>query len=485
MSDPAALDVRVGSSAPLVRRGPGRRMPVMSDPTPDDGPRRAPGRRPRVVILGAGFAGLSAAKALRRADVRVTVIDRENHHLFQPLLYQVATAALNPSDIASPIRRILRRQRNAEVLLADAVAIDPARRVVVLADGEVPYDALILATGATHSYFGRDDWEEHAPGLKSLEDALTIRRKMLLAFEVAEREPDAARRAAWMTFVVVGAGPTGVELAGALAGIARRTLARDFRHIDPASARVLLLEGTDRVLPAYVPELSASARAQLERLGVEVRTGAKVTQIDAEGVSVGGERIATRTVVWAAGVAASPLARSLGVPLDRAGRVIVEPDLSVPGRPEIFVVGDLMHAESDGKPVPGVAPAAMQAGRHAAACIRGGLAGRPRRPFRYIDKGMLATIGRAAAVAHLGRLKLSGFLAWMMWLFVHIVFLIGFRNRLLVLIQWAWSYLTYDRGARLITGRASGPLVRGLTTAPTPPADPQGEVTTEPGSTVS
>jgi NADH dehydrogenase len=406
-----------------------------------------------VVILGAGFGGLAAARTLRRAAVQVTVIDRTNHHLFQPLLYQVATAALNPGDIAAPIRRILRNQRNAEVFLAEAVSIDPGGRRVVLADGEMPYDYLVVATGATHSYFGHDEWAPFAPGLKSIEDALEIRRRVLSAFEIAEREPDEARRKAWMTFVVVGAGPTGVELAGTLAEIARWTLARDFRHIDPAQARVLLLEGTERVLPPYPADLSEKARRQLERLGVEVCTGTFVTGIDAEGVSIGSQRIEARTVLWAAGVAASPLARSLGAPLDRAGRVRVEPDLSVPGHPEIFVVGDLAHVEQEGQLVPGVAPAAIQMGEHAARNILRALKGQPPEPFRYRDKGSMATIGRAAAVAQIGRLKFSGLVAWLLWLFVHILFLIGFRNRLLVMIQWAWSYVTYDRGARLITGQ--------------------------------
>jgi NADH dehydrogenase len=425
---------------------------------------------PRVVILGGGFAGLTAAKALKRAPVRVTLIDRSNHHLFQPLLYQVATAALNPSDIAAPIRRVLRRQRNAEVLLADAVAIDAKRREVVLADGVVPYDYLIVATGATHAYFGHGEWAAHAPGLKSIEDALDIRRRVLLAFEIAEREPDPERRRAWLTFVVVGGGPTGVELAGTLAEVARKTLARDFRHIDPAQARVLLLEGGPRILPAYTPDLSASAQRQLERLGVEVRTGAAVTAIGADGVCIGPERIAARTVLWAAGVAASPLARSLGVPLDRAGRVLVTPELTVPGDDRIYVVGDLMHIEQEGRLVPGVAPAAMQAGRHAAANIVRTMKKEPRTPFHYRDKGSLATIGRASGIAQIGRLKFSGLLAWLMWLFVHIFFLIGFRNRVLVLIQWAWSYFTYDRGARLITGRAEGPMVAPPSTDAAPAA---------------
>jgi NADH dehydrogenase len=407
---------------------------------------------PRVVIVGGGFGGLTAARALRRAPVRLTLVDRQNHHLFQPLLYQVATAGLNPSDIASPIRRILRHQENAEVLLAEAKAIDVAGRAVVLADGSLAYDYLIVATGATHSYFGHDEWAEHAPGLKSIGDALEIRRRVLYAFEAAERETDPSRRAAWLSFVVVGAGPTGVELSGSLCEIARHALARDFRHIDPTQARVILLEGTDRVLPPYVPELSEKAREQLVRLGVDVRTGEMVTAIDACGVSVGPERIEARTVLWAAGVAASPLARTLGVPLDRAGRVEVEPDLTIPGHPEVYVVGDLASLMQDGRPVPGVAPAAMQEARHAAENVVRSIRGEPREPFRYRDKGSLATIGRAAAVADLGRIKLSGVVAWLAWLFIHILFLIGFRNRFIVLFEWAWSYVTYERGARLITG---------------------------------
>jgi NADH dehydrogenase len=427
----------------------------------------APRPRPRVVIIGAGFAGLNAAKALRRAPVDVTIIDRSNHHLFQPLLYQVATAALNPSDIAAPIRRILRHNRNTEVILADVVAFDPARKLVEMADGQLAFDYLIVAAGATHSYFGHDEWATHAPGLKTIEDALTIRRRMLLAFEVAERTPNIEARRGWMTFVVVGGGPTGVELAGTLAEVARKTLARDFRHIDPAQARVILLEAGDRVLPAFVPELSQSTRDQLRKLGVEVRTEARVTAIDEQGVTLGDERLDARTVLWAAGVAASPLARSLGVPLDRAGRVMVKPDLSIPGHPNIFVAGDLMHFEQGDQMVPGVAPAAMQAGRHAAACIRKLVAGQPTTPFHYRDKGTLATIGRAAAVAQIGALRIKGYLAWLLWLFIHIFFLIGFRNRLLVLIEWAWSYWTYDRGARLITGRAHGPLIAEAEATPT------------------
>ena len=401
-----------------------------------------------VVVVGGGFGGLHAARGLARAPVRVTLVDRRNHHLFQPLLYQVATAALNPSDIAYPIRAILRKQANATVLLGDVVAVEPDAKRVRLADGELSYDVLVLAAGATHSYFGKDAWAAHAPGLKTLEDAVEIRRRILLAYELAEREEDEARRKERMTFVVVGAGPTGVELAGALAEISRHALARDFRRIDPRQARILLLEGGPRVLPSYPEKLSEKTRLQLEALGVEVRGGAMVTGVDPEGVSLGAERIGTRTVLWAAGVQASPLARSLGAPLDRAGRVKVNPDLSVPGRPEIFVIGDLAAVESDGKPVPGVAQAAMQMGRHAAREI---VSGR-REPFVYRDRGALATIGRGAAVAAFPKSSWSGWIAWWLWLLVHILFLIGFRNRILVLVQWAWAYVTFQRGARLITG---------------------------------
>jgi NADH dehydrogenase len=415
--------------------------------------------KPTVVILGAGFAGLAAAKALRRARVRVRIIDRANHHLFQPLLYQVATAALNPSDIAAPIRRIVRHHASTDVLLADVVGIDLPSRHVELADERIAFDYLVVATGATHSYFGRDAWAARAPGLKSVEDALDIRRRVLLAFEVAEREPDAGRRRAWMTFVIVGAGPTGVELAGTLAEVARKTLARDFRHIKPSEARVILLEGGERVLPAFPPDLSESARRQLNRLGVEVHTGAQVTDIDEFAVWIGDVSIEARTILWAAGVAASPVGRMLGAPLDRAGRVVVNPDLSCPGAPGVFVAGDLCRVEQDGSLVPGVAPAAMQEGRAAARNILRMIRGLPTEKFRYHDKGSLATIGRAAAVAQIGKAKLTGFLAWLLWLFVHIFFLIGFRNRVLVLFEWAWSYLTYDRGARLITHRAQGPLL--------------------------
>lgn len=417
------------------------------------------GPLPHVVILGAGFGGLNAARALKRAPVRITVIDRANHHLFQPLLYQVATAALSPADISAPIRRILRRQNNVEVLLAEATAIDLPSRRVVLADGEVDYDFLIVATGATHTYFGHEDWELLAPGLKTLKDALQIRQRILIAFEIAEREPDKRLRHEWMTFVIVGAGPTGVELAGTLAEVARQTLARDFRHIDTAEARVVLVEAATKVLGTFEDTLSAKAQDQLKRLGVDVRLGLPVSEITALGVQVGSEWIGARTIIWAAGVAASPLARSLNVPLDRAGRVLVEPDLTVPGHDNVYVIGDLAHLEQEGKPVPGIAPAAMQEGRQAASNLLRSLGGQERLPFRYRDKGILATIGRGAAVAHIGSIRASGYLAWLLWLFVHIFFLIGFRNRLLVMIQWAWSYITFDRGARLITEGLTRPLV--------------------------
>jgi NADH dehydrogenase len=410
------------------------------------------------VIVGAGFGGLTAARALDGAPVRVIVVDRRNHHLFQPLLYQVATAALNPADIAAPVRRVLRRQENAEVVLGEVTEVVPDRRLLRLDDGtELRYDFLVLAAGATHSYFGHEaDWAPLAPGLKTVEDAVEIRRRVLLAYELAEREPDPGFRRALLTFVVVGAGPTGVELAGALAEIARYSLAADFRHIKPESVRVVLIEAMPSVLPPYPPRLQAAARRQLERLGVEVRTGARVTRIDEAGVTVGDERIAARTVLWGAGVSASPIARSLGVSLDRAGRVEVLADLTVPGRPEIAVIGDLAAvALRDGKGlVPGVAPAAIQEGAHAAENVRRALRGEPLLPFRYRDKGSLATIGRAAAVAQIGRAQFSGLPAWLAWLLVHIYFLIGFRNRVAVLLQWAWSYVTFDRGARLITDTA-------------------------------
>jgi len=405
--------------------------------------------RPHIVILGGGFGGLYAAKTLRKAPARVTVVDRRNFHLFQPLLYQVATAALNPSDIAYPIRSVVAHQENTNVILGEVTAVDVERKIVKLIDSEVAYDYLIVATGATHSYFNHPEWSLIAPGLKTIEDAIEIRRRVLLAFEAAERENDPDRQKAWMTFVIVGGGPTGVELAGALSEIARHTMIRDFRRINPSSARVILVEGNDRVLPVYPPDLSAKAEQQLRDLGVEVITRGMVTGVDDHSVKIGDVTIATRTVLWAAGVQASPLGRTLGAPIDRAGRVVVNEDLSVPGHPEVFVTGDLAAVPG----VPGVAPAAIQEGTHAAKNILRMIRGQPSQPFHYWNKGSLATIGREAAVADLGKLHISGFLAWFAWLAVHIFFLIGFRNRVLVILQWAWAYLTYQRGARLITGR--------------------------------
>ncbi len=406
---------------------------------------------PRVVILGCGFGGLWTAQGLRDAPVELTVIDRTNHHLFTPLLYQVATAGLSAPDIAGPIRHILAQQRNATVLFGEAQLVDIARRVVRLENAEeVAYDYLVIATGATHSYFGHDDWAPYAPGLKTLEDALEIRRRVLLAFEHAERETDTVRRGAWLTFVVIGGGPTGVELASTFAEIARHTLRDEYRRIDPRNARIILVEGTGRVLPAYPADLSEKARLQLERLGVTVWLGRMVTGIDAEGVSLGTERISSKTPVWAAGVAASPLGGTLGVPLDGAGRVIVEPDLTLPGHPEVWVIGDLASIPSHEPPVPGIAPAAKQMGRYTAANIIDSLKNKARKPFRYRDYGQLATIGRNSAVAVIGKLKLSGFLAWLVWLVAHIYFLINFRNRLIVMIDWAWAYWTYQRYARIV-----------------------------------
>ncbi len=428
----------------------------------------------RVVIVGGGFGGLAVARGLEHAPVRITLIDRQNHHTFQPLLYQVATAALNATDIAVPIRRVLRKQKNARVVMAEVQAIDPQRRRVRCADGELGYDTLVLATGATHSYFGHDDWAARAPGLKSVDDALEIRNRVLSAFEAAEREDDPAEQARLITFVVVGGGPTGVELAGALSEVARETLIDDFRRVDPAKAKVILLEGADRVLPAMTQETSRKAREQLERLQVEVRTGVLATVIDAEGVVAGGERIAAGTVLWAAGVAASPLARSLGVPLDRAGRVLVEPDLTVPGFPDVYAIGDVAALAISGKPVPGVAAAAIQEGKATARNVERVLRGLPRQPFRYQDRGTMATIGRAAAVADLGSIELSGLPAWLAWLFVHLLFLVGFKNRFSVLMEWAFSYLTYERGARLITSRRSPTMEpRARPSAPLPAAAAQ------------
>jgi NADH dehydrogenase len=407
-----------------------------------------------VVIVGGGFGGLYAARALRDVDVEVTLLDRRNHHVFQPLLYQVATAALSPGDIASPIRWILRRQKNVEVLLAEVRRVDAARRVLILDHGEMSYDFLILATGATHAYFGHDEWQVAAPGLKTLEDALEIRRRVLLAYEHAERESDPAARAALLTFVVIGGGPTGTELAGALAEISRQSLARNFRHFDPSSARIILLEAGPSILSTFPELLREAAVHDLQRLGVEVRTGRAVTGVSNGRVEVGGDSIAAATVLWAAGVAASPVGATLGVPTDRAGRVLVQPDLTIPGHRDLFVIGDLASVTGpDGRPLPGVAQVAIQTGRHAAANIRRALAGQPYLPFVYKNLGNMATIGRASAIADFGWLRLKGWIAWLTWLFVHILNLIGFRNRLVVLVQWAWAYFSYQRAIRLITSR--------------------------------
>lgn len=410
--------------------------------------------RPRVVVIGAGFAGLNAAKELRRAPVEVTLIDRRNFHLFQPLLYQVASAALNPSDIAYPIRSVFRRQANlSKVVLAQVTGIDVDSNSIELDDGsKVEFDYLIVATGATHSYFCRGEWAELAPGLKTVEDAIGMRQRILTAYEMAERYPERAEEL--LTFVVVGAGPTGVELAGALMEIAVHAMSREFRQIDPSRTRVILVEGTERVLPAYPDDLSGSAQRQLEGMGVDVVTGQLVEEIDPGGVTLsGGRRIAAHTVLWAAGVEASPLGAMLGAETDRSGRVLVVQDLSLPGRPQVFVVGDLASVPG----VPGVAPAAIQMGRHAAQMIAGDLRGEERRPFSYRNKGSLATIGRARAVADFGRIRFGGFVAWVSWLAIHIFYLIGFRNRALVLASWAWSYLTFRRGARIITGVPPAP----------------------------
>ncbi|MBX7084454.1 MAG: NAD(P)/FAD-dependent oxidoreductase [Nannocystaceae bacterium] len=406
-----------------------------------------------MVVVGGGFAGLAAARALAPAGdtVEVTVVDRRNHHLFQPLLYQVAMAGLSPADISMPIRAVLERQRNAAVRLGEARDIDLDARVLHTDTGALPYDYLVLACGATHSYFGHDAWEPFAPGLKTLEQATEIRRRVLTAFELAELEGDRERRRELLTFVVVGGGPTGVELAGALGELSRHTLSRDFRRIDPSGTRVILIEGGPRVLPSFDPELSHSAARALERLGVTIWTETRVTHIDEHGVRAGDETVRAATVLWAAGVRASPLGRALGVPLDGAGRVVVEPDLSIAGHPEVFVLGDQAHALHEGAPLPGLAPVAMQQGRAAARNILADLRGVAREPFAYFDKGSMATIGRARAVAQSHRLKLDGLIAWLAWCFVHILYLVGFRNRLLVFIQWIWSYLRYRRGARLIT----------------------------------
>jgi len=408
---------------------------------------------PRVAIIGAGFGGLMAARTLSRYPVQITLIDRQNFHTFQPLLYQVATAGLSPGEIAAPIRWIMRRHRNVEVLMSEVQGFDLPRRVVKMEDGEVSYDYLIVAAGASHAYFGHDEWEPFAPGLKTIEDALEIRRRVLLAFELAERQADTQKEQVQLNFVVVGGGPTGVELAGTLAEISRQVLANEFHSIDPKKTRIVLLEGGPRILPAYPADLSRSAEEQLRQLGVEVQTSSMVTLVEAGAVHVGGTKLPAAVILWAAGVAASPLGKMLGVPVDRAGRVLVNSDLSIPGHPNVFVIGDLAALKDhDGHWLPGVSPVAIQEGKATAHNIGRELQGQPRKNFHYWNKGSLATIGRAAAVADFGRIHISGFLAWLAWLFVHVFFLIGFRNRLIVMIQWAWSYLTYERGARLITG---------------------------------
>jgi NADH dehydrogenase len=421
----------------------------------------------RVVIIGGGFGGLSVARQLKHAPVEVTLLDRCNYHLFQPLLYQVATGALSPANIAAPLRHVLKNQKNTKVLLAEATHIDAASRRVILSDGTLEYDTLIVATGASHQYFGHDEWEQFAPGLKTIEDATDMRSRILLAFEAAEREADPKKLRAWMTFVIVGAGPTGAELAGALGEIANDTLRRDFRNINTSEARIILVEGAGRVLPTYPEKLSRAAQEMLARLGVVVRTGAMVTDIEHGSVTIREgdrtEKIPTRTVLWAAGVLASPLGRILaaeaGANLDRAGRVIVEPDLTIAGHPDIFVIGDLANfSHQGGKPLPGVAQPAIQAGYYVGKTIKRRLRGEKIESFHYVDKGNLATIGRAAAVADLNWLRLSGWPAWMIWIFIHLLYIVQFQNRLLVLLQWAWLYITYDRSARLITGKKPLPL---------------------------
>ena len=454
---------------------------------------------PHVVIIGGGFGGLTAAQSLASAPVRITLIDNRNHHLFQPLLYQVAMAGLSPADIAAPIRSVLGRQRNASVLLAHAKAVDVAQRQVLLDSGALAYDYLILAAGAQNHYFGHEDWARYAVGLKDIDDAVEVRRRVLLAFEAAERSDSATEKQRLLTFVVVGGGPTGVELAGALAELSRFVLARDFRTIDPAAARVILLEGSPRILSSFPEKLSRRAVADLAKLGVEVRTGQHVTSIDAQGVHIEQQHIPTATVLWGAGVRAADLGKTLGVPLDRGGRVVLQPDLTIPGHKEVFAVGDMTSfLQADGKPLPGVSPVAMQQARHVAKNLRAALRGKPYTPFRYVDKGSMATIGRAAAIVHIGRLQLGGLLAWLLWLLVHVFFLITFRNRIAVLLNWAYQYFSYRRGARLITGHrlqagpdnetqqaqaaavaAATPLVLAAGTAPGPapaPAAPPASV---------
>lgn len=413
---------------------------------------------PRVVVVGAGFGGLEAARNLAKLPVRITLVDRKNHHTFQPLLYQVATAGISPGEIAAPIRWILRSRKNVEVIMDEVVGFDLTRKIVQLPDLEIPFDYLVVASGAQHSYFGHDEWEPFAPGLKTVEDALEIRRRVLLAFELAEKRAVSGAPQPPLAFAIVGGGPTGVELAGTLAEIAHKALQHEFRSIDPKRTRIILLEGGPRILPTYAPDLSQSAVRQLQHLGVEVRVPAMVTKIDPGAVWVGDERIPAAVILWAAGVAASSLGKKLGAPTDRAGRVMVNPDLSIPNQPNVFVIGDLATLkDTHGNPLPGVAPVALQEGRYVAKTVANDLRKSPRQPFHYLDKGSLATIGRAAAVAQFRKLHISGYFAWLAWLFVHIFFLIGFRNRIIVLIQWAWSYLTYERGARLITGDTNLP----------------------------
>jgi NADH dehydrogenase len=426
----------------------------------------AAGATPRIVIVGGGFGGLFLVRALAGAPAAVTLIDRRNHHVFQPLLYQVATAGLSVTDVAAPIRKVVRHQRNATVLLGEVADLDLPGRRVVLTDGAVPYDQLVLAVGMVPAYFGHEAWARHAPGLKDCDDALDIRRRILLAYEAAERERSPERRQPWLTFAVIGAGPTGVELAGALAEIARKTLARDFRGFDPGASRVLLLEAGPRILPSFAPELAADAQRRLETMGVTVRTGARVTGVDERGLDIGAERLETRTVLWAAGVRASPLLERLdgtGVARDEAGRVLVEPDLRVPGHPELFVIGDAAAVRRGDGWVPGLAPAAIQMGKHTASNLRRLLAGRPTKAFHYVDRGQLAAIGRSAAVAQFRRFHVTGPLAWLLWALVHVAFLIGFRNRLVVMFEWAWLYVTHQRSARVILSRGTpdDPLRRG------------------------
>lgn len=412
-----------------------------------------------IVVIGGGFGGIYAVRQLAKAeDVQVTIVDKQNYHLFQPLLYQVATAGLSAGDIASPIRSLVANQKNVNVRMGEVKAIDLTAKKLTVGDGVINYDALVLAAGVSHSYFGHDGWEAYAPGLKTLDDALEIRRRVLSAFEAAEHEDDPAKRDAWLTFIIVGAGPTGVELAGAIAELARFTVARDFRSFDPRSAKVILIEAGPRVLATFEPDLAGRAVKTLEKLNVELRLQTRVTNITAGGVSVGEAFVPARTVLWAAGVAASPLAKTLGVPLDRAGRVIVQSDLSIAGHPEAYVIGDLASfTEPDGTVLPGLAPVAIQQGKHVARVILDTLKGRPRKPFKYFDKGVMATVGRASGIAQTGKLKLWGFIGWLAWLFIHILYLIGFRNRLLVLIQWTWAWLTFGRSARLITGTSPPP----------------------------